>query len=85
MIELKDLLLRFDKILLSEGAKKETLINILRETTGLKIESKDVKIQNGTVYLSIKPIYKSEIFLKREKISEKLEEAFGVRAPKEIF
>jgi hypothetical protein len=85
MIEIKDLLSRFDSILLGEEGKKETLRNILSQTIGTKIETKDIKVEHGTVYLNIKPIYKSEILLKKEKIDQMLEEAFGKRAPKQIF
>ncbi len=85
MIEIKDLLLRFDKILLSEEIKKASIINILEQTIGVKIKPEDLKIKNNTVYLNIKPIYKNEIFLKKEKIFLKLEEVFGKKIPKNIM
>ncbi|MFZ2072558.1 MAG: hypothetical protein WA101_00860 [Minisyncoccia bacterium] len=84
MIEIKDLLLRFNNILLSEEVKKESIKNIISEVINVPIQSNDIKIKNGTVYLSIKPIYKSEIFMKREKILQKLQESLGKKAPQEI-
>jgi len=85
MIEIKDLLLRFNDLLLSEEVKKNLIINILFETIGLRIKSEDIKIKNGTLYLNAKPIYKNEIFLKKEKISSRLNEALGKKSPQKII
>lgn len=82
MIEIKDLLLKFNHLLFSEEAKKESVKNIISETIGVPIKSEDIKIKNGTVYLNIKPIYKSEILLKREKIDFLLENTLGKNSPK---
>ena len=84
MIEIKDLLLKFNHILLSEKAKKESIGNIISEVIGILIKSQDIKIKNNTIYLNIKPIYKNEILLKKNKISSKLQEYFGQRAPVNI-
>ncbi len=77
MIEIKDLLARWGHILLSGESKKETIRGIISGVIGVKIESDDIKITNNTVYLNIKPIYRSEILLKKEKIDSLLEEAFN--------
>lgn len=84
MIEIKDLLARWSDVLLSGEAKKETVRGIISTVIGVKIDSQDIKLKNNTVYLNIKPIYKSEIFLKKSKIDALLEETFNTRAPKEI-
>lgn len=84
MIEIKDLLVRFDKILFSENVKIEAIKDIINKIVGLKIENTDIKIKNNTVYLNIKPIYKNEIFLNREKIFSLLEETLGKKTPKDI-
>jgi hypothetical protein len=80
MIEIKDLLARFDNILLSEEGKKESIRHAVSEIIGTDIESKDIKIKNGVIYLNIKPIYKNEIFLKQEQIFLKLKESFRITA-----
>jgi hypothetical protein len=85
MIEIKDLLLKFDNILLSEEFKKNSIINILNEITGLKIKLEDVKIKNNIVYLNIKPIYKNEILLKKDFIFLKLKETLDKKKPKNII
>lgn len=84
MIEIKDLLLKFGNLLLSEEAKKEAIKNVISGIVGVKIKNEDIKIKNGTVYLSIKPIYKNEIFLKQEKILALLQENLGKKSPKNI-
>jgi hypothetical protein len=81
MIEIKDLLNRFNEILLGEEGKKEAIRKAISFVVGLEIKSEDIKIKNNVIYLNIKPIYKSEIFLKREQISLALEKIFGEKAP----
>ena len=77
MIEIKDLLSRFNNILLDEEGKKESVRKVISEVIGVEINSEDVKIKSGTVFLNLKPIYKNEIFMKQEKIFEKLKEILG--------
>lgn len=84
MIEIKDLLLRFQNILLSEEVKKNSIRDIIYQVTGIDIKSEDINIKNSTVYLNIKPIYKNEIFLKRDKIFAKLSESLGKKTPEDI-
>lgn len=84
MIEIKDLLSGFKNILLSEEAKKEAIRSILLEETGLKIDKENIEIRNGVLYLNVKPIHKSEIFMKKEAIASKLKEALGRKGPSKI-
>ncbi len=84
MIEIKDLLARFDHILLKEEGKKEVVRKIISEVVGIDVKRDDIEIRNGTLYLNIKPIYKNEIFLKKEWIALRLEEAFGAKTPQDI-
>jgi hypothetical protein len=84
MIEIKDLLSKWSKILLSEDAKKETILEVIFNTIGVKLNKEDVEIKQGTVYLKIKPIYKNQIFIKREEIDQNLEKIFGDKKPKEL-
>lgn len=84
MIEIKDLLTRFDNILLSEEIKIECIRDIISKSIHLEIKREDVKIKNNVIFLNIKPIYKSEVFLKEEEIFSQLKGSFGERAPKEV-
>ncbi len=84
MIEIKDLLVDFEKLLGAGEFKKELIKDILFEVVGIKIETKDIKIENGDLFLNIKPIYKNEIFLKRENILNKLRQNISSQQLKEI-
>lgn len=81
MIEIKDLLVRFNNILLSEEVKKEFIKDVIFEIIGVQIKNQDIQIKNNVIYLNIKPIYKNEIFLKQDLIFLKLKESFGKKAP----
>ncbi len=84
MIEIKDLLIRFNNLLFSEEVKKNSIIEILYQTIGVKIKPEDIKIKSNTVFLNIKPIYKNEILLKKDEIYSKLKESLGKKAPQKI-
>lgn len=84
MIELKDLLVRFSNILLSEEVKKESIRKTISEVIGVQIKNQDIKIKNNIIYLNIKPIYKNEVFLKQEQIFLRLKENLGKKTPQNI-
>ena len=84
MFEIKDLLGRFSKLLETGEGSKQLVIDVIKDITGILIETKNIKIKNGTIFLNIKPIYKNEIFLKKEKIFSKLKETLGQKAPKDF-
>ncbi len=81
MIEIKDLLLNFSKLLLSEEVRKESVRETILKITKVPIKKEEIKIKNGTLYLNIKPIYKNEIFIKREQIISELEAVLGKKTP----
>lgn len=85
MLEIKDLLARFNNLLLGEEGKKEVVRKIISEIIKVEINSGDIKIKNGVIYLNIKPIYKNEILLKQEQILLKLKESFGKKSPTALF
>ncbi len=84
MIEIKDLLARFNHILLGEEGKIESIRSAISEVIGIEVDSKDIRVKNNTIFLNIKPIYKNEIFMKRDKIFSKLENSLGKRSPIDI-
>ncbi|MFA6353995.1 MAG: hypothetical protein WCW93_03630 [Candidatus Paceibacterota bacterium] len=85
MIEIKDLLVRFNNILLGEEGKKEIIRKTISEIIKIEIKSQDIEIKNNIIYLNIKPIYKNEILLKQNQIFLKLEEFFGKKTPTALF
>ena len=84
MIEIKDLLARFQNILLSGEGKKEVVRKVISEIIKIEIGSEEVEIKNNIIYLNIKPIYKNEILLKQDQIFLKLKESLGEKIPQAI-
>ena len=85
MIEIKDLLLKFGNILLKEELKKELIRETISKAIGYEIKSEDVKIKKGVIYLNIKPIYKNEIYLKRDEIFNELKNLLDKKAPEKFI
>ena len=85
MIEIKDLLAKFGNILLKEELKKELVRDTISKAINFEIKPEDIKIKKGVIYLNIKPIYKNEIFLKKEQIMSELEKTLGQKSPKKIM
>ena len=84
MIEIKDLLVRFNNLLFSEEIKKASILEVINKIIGVEIKSEDVKIKNNIIYLNIKPIYKNEIFIKQDQIFLALKDSLGKKTPQEI-
>ncbi|MEK7564543.1 MAG: hypothetical protein AAB510_03200 [Patescibacteria group bacterium] len=84
MIEIKDLLSKFDNILVKGGLKVELIREALYEVLGIEVKREDVKIKNNIIYLNIKPIYKNEILIRQEEIYNILLKRIGEKAPKKI-
>ena len=74
MVEIKEILERYTEILLGEERKIDKIIESIFEISDIKIKKEDIKIKNGIIFLKIKPIYKNEIFKKKEKVLEKIKE-----------
>lgn len=81
MIEIKDLLNRFQNILNKEGINRGVIIETIYRITKVKLDKEVVKIKDKIVYLNIKPLFKNEIFLKKEKILEELKSLLGNKSP----
>lgn len=84
MIELKDLLLNFRNILLTEDFRKDLIIKVIHSVAGIQLKREDIKIKNGVLYLNTKPIYKNEIFIKQKEVLSVLKQELGKKSPFEI-
>jgi hypothetical protein len=84
MIEIKDLLLRFQNLLLGEEVKKEAVRATISKYINFEIKPEEIKIKNGIIYLDLKPIFKNEIFLKKDQIFSELNKSLGKKAPDSI-
>ncbi len=84
MIQIKDLLENLKNSLFSEELKKDEIRKIISEEIKVNLKSSDIEIKNGIINLNIKPIYKNEIFLKKEIIFSKLKDALGRKSPSDF-
>ena len=84
MIEVKDLLLRVNKLLFSEEIKREAISGVIFQVLKIKVFKDDIKIKNNIIYLNIKPLYKNEIFIKKNQILSELRSVLGNKTPRDI-
>lgn len=85
MIEVKDLLSKWSNILTSGEVRREAVRCAVSEVLNTEVKLDEVEIRGGTAYLRLRPTYKNEIFLKQEKISERVGELLmGARLPLDI-
>jgi hypothetical protein len=84
MIEIKDLLLNFNQLILSKEIQKESIRSVISSVVNIPLTKEQIKIKNNIIYLDIKPIYKNEILLKRDRIFDSLKEELGKKTPKDI-
>lgn len=69
MKELKDFLSNIQKLVFKEESKKKFLQEVFWNILKIKIDTENIEIRNNIIFLkNIKPIYKNEIFLQKEKI-----------------
>lgn len=84
MPDIKDLLSRFQNLLLSGEGKKEIIKESVKKVLDIDLNTEDIEVKNNIVYLSIKPIYKNEVLLKKERILSLVGEALGDKTPEDI-
>ena len=84
MLHIKEFFKKFSGIVAPEKFIKDAVIQAVLKETGEKIEPKNIKIQNTSVFLSISPALKSEIFMQKQEILQGLKESFGQKAPLDI-
>ncbi len=84
MIELKNLLAKYDKFIFQEESKRVLVSRALSEVLPFSVGPEKIQIKNNTIYIDIKPLYKNEILIKRDKILENLEKYIGKISLKNI-
>jgi hypothetical protein len=77
MIEIKDLLGRFKELLSSEDYKKEAVRDTLKNILDLDIEKEKITIEKNSILLDINPVYKNEVFIKKDIILSSIFEKLG--------
>lgn len=57
---------------------KETISTIVNTTTGLKLQPQAFSLKNTVLYVECKPVYRNEIFLKKEAIIQMIASQTGI-------
>jgi len=74
MFNINDYLKKFSKRMGEVSSVKEYVIEVIQKTTKASLKKDDIEIKEGTLFLKVKPIVRSEVFLKKEAILKLLEE-----------
>ncbi len=64
---------------------KEVVIEVVFKRTGIELKPKQLRLSNFDLYLDLKPVERSEIYLKKEAILAELRELLDKKAPKKIL
>ncbi len=74
MIEIKDLLIRFNKLVDNEELKISIIRDVILDVLKIDIPKEKISFKNGVLKLDIHPLYKNEIFLNKDLILSKIKE-----------
>jgi hypothetical protein len=74
MAHIDSFLEKFKRLLESGTNLKKEAVEVIKGVIGKEIDSEKVTIKDGIVQLKINPLFKSEIFLKKEKILKSLQD-----------
>lgn len=72
MIELKDLLKRFEKIIGHNSLAVSAVQEVLRKSLGINLDKDKIRIKGKVVLLDVKPLYKNEILIRKKALLDDL-------------
>lgn len=84
MFKISDYLDKFTSALSDGRALKDSIVKVIYTVCGVNLDLKTVDVRDGAVYINATPIIKNEIFLKKQRILDKLEIELGSRKITEI-
>ena len=62
MFNIGNYLVKFKNITPPDKFVKEIFIDVVKETTNIKIEKDSINVRKGTIFLSVDPIVKMKFF-----------------------
>jgi hypothetical protein len=74
MFNISDYLAKFKNITPPDKFVKDELVSVVKDVVGVEIEKGDIDVRNGTIFLSVDPLIKNEIFLRKGEVMESLKE-----------
>lgn len=63
---------------LKETLLKEEIIKAIKEETNVDLKEEDLSIQNGIVRVNVSGSAKTEIFIKKKNIQERMEKSLNI-------
>lgn len=76
MFNISSYLEKFKQLYSANLYFKDNIVKIVKEVTGIEVNKEVVNYKQGILTIGVKPIQKSELFLKKEKLLKKFEELF---------
>ncbi|PIR58084.1 MAG: hypothetical protein COU71_00605 [Parcubacteria group bacterium CG10_big_fil_rev_8_21_14_0_10_38_31] len=67
---------KFKNLKVPKEALIDDLIEIILNTTGIKLEKENISVNKPTIFIKANSMIKSEIFFKKQQILEELEKQF---------
>lgn len=74
MFNIGNFLEKFKNITPPDKFVKDVLIGVVKDTVNIDIEKDNIDVRNGTIFITVDPIIKSEIFFKKSEIIKSLTE-----------
>lgn len=68
MPEISELLARFENILGGKRLQKQKISQLIKDITGINIDTESITFNAGVLSIKAKPIIKNELLLKKEEI-----------------
>ena len=78
MQQIEIYLQKFKDFGLKEELFKEKIINVVKEEVGIDLKKEEIDVKDGNIRINISGPAKTEVFIKRKIIQEKLEKDFGI-------
>jgi len=84
MFNIENFLKRFELLTPPNDAIRGAVREIIEKEIGVSIEKKNISVKNNIIYIKTKPLYKNEIFIKKQYILKELEKKFHQKTPRDI-
>ena len=81
---IKSFLEKYKNITPPNGFLKKIFISAVKEETNIDIEVKDVHVEHSVIYLTASPAAKSELYIKKPRLLEKIRDQLEKRRISDI-
>lgn len=72
MLNISHFFEKFKKLKQNNESTRLVIINTIKDIVGIDIKSGDIELKNDKIYIKTTPIVKSELFMRKDLIEEKL-------------